>query len=250
MWQIGHRGYPDKYGDNNMVSFLKAAEAGFDMIELDVQLCKTGEIVVFHDTWFNDKYILDTPYEDLAKYDMVLLEDVFQEFAHTRMMLFLDIKGTPDIVHPLVRLIDIWFSRGDMHRIYVSGFNRGFVADLLQYNLRINVGFTTENMFTLDQLDMLCDRMSYICLHWTALDADVIAHLHKKGILVFAYTCKDNFILNHMLDYDLDGIVANYLVSGGPPVSPVPPAKQDAVAGKELFDVECLGNLEFEGDGE
>ena len=57
MWQIGHRGFPDKFGDNNMVSFTEAHRIGFDMIELDIQLCQTGEIVVYHDTWFENKYI-------------------------------------------------------------------------------------------------------------------------------------------------------------------------------------------------
>ena len=58
MWQIGHRGFPDNFGDTNMVSFLEAERVGFDMIELDIQLCNTGEIVVYHDTWFKNKYIL------------------------------------------------------------------------------------------------------------------------------------------------------------------------------------------------
>ena len=59
MIQIAHRGYSDKYGDNNIESFLEAIGSGFDMIELDVQLCKTGEIVIFHDTHLNERDIID-----------------------------------------------------------------------------------------------------------------------------------------------------------------------------------------------
>ena len=213
MWQIGHRGFPDKFGDNNMVSFLEAERVGFDMIELDIQLCKTGEIVVYHDTWFDNKYILDTPYCELKKFDMVLLEDVFEAFVATKMMLFLDIKGTEKIVTPLMYMIDKWFSRGDMNRIYISGFNRKFVKDIKKPFSRYNLGFTTENMFPPEQLDILCDGMGFVCFHWTALDKESIDHLHKKGILVFSYTCKDDFILNHMLEHDIDGIVSNYFIN-------------------------------------
>ena len=212
MWQIGHRGFPDKFGDNNMVSFTEAHRIGFDMIELDIQLCQTGEIVVYHDTWFENKYILETPYSDLKKYDMVLLEDVFEAFVATKMMLFLDIKGTEKIVQPLMDMIDKWFSRGDMNRLYISGFNRKFVKDIKKPFSRYNLGFTTENMFPPEQLDILCDGMEFVCFHWTALDKESIDHLHKKGILVFSYTCKDDFILNHMLEHDIDGIVSNYFI--------------------------------------
>ena len=34
MLKIAHRGYSDKYGDNNMKAFHEALYAGFDMIEL------------------------------------------------------------------------------------------------------------------------------------------------------------------------------------------------------------------------
>ena len=50
MLKIAHRGYSEKYGDNNMISFREALYAGFDMIELDILLCRTGEIVIYHDT--------------------------------------------------------------------------------------------------------------------------------------------------------------------------------------------------------
>ena len=54
---IAHRGYSGKYGDNNMMSFQAAYDNGFNMIETDVQLCKTGEIVIYHDLqWFTMIY--------------------------------------------------------------------------------------------------------------------------------------------------------------------------------------------------
>lgn len=243
MWQIGHRGFPDKYGDNNMVSFHQANRVGFDMIELDVQLCKTGEIVVYHDTWLQNKYIIDTPYHELKKCDMVLLEDVFETFVATKMMLFLDIKGTEKVVQPLVEMIDKWFSRGDMNRIYISGFNRKFVKDIKQPGKRFHLGLTTENMFPTEQIDLLCKDMDFICLHWTALDKEVIDHVHKKGILVFSYTCKDDFILNHMLDYDIDGVITNYFINSTTPNISAKFSSQSF--GSLLNDSEAQGNIEF-----
>ena len=45
---------------------------------------------------------------------MVLLEDVFEAFVATKMMLFLDIKGTEKIVQPLMDMIDKWFSKEEI----------------------------------------------------------------------------------------------------------------------------------------
>ena len=53
MW-IAHRGYSSKYSDNTRASFLGAIDAGFDMIELDVHLCESGELVIHHDLLFKE----------------------------------------------------------------------------------------------------------------------------------------------------------------------------------------------------
>ena len=59
MLVIAHRGYSDKCGDNNIPSFLEAVHYGFDMVEMDIQLCKTGEIIVYHDLTIDNKYIIE-----------------------------------------------------------------------------------------------------------------------------------------------------------------------------------------------
>ena len=46
---LGHRGASAHYPENTMVAFLGAMSAGADGVELDVRLCATGELVVFHD---------------------------------------------------------------------------------------------------------------------------------------------------------------------------------------------------------
>jgi glycerophosphoryl diester phosphodiesterase len=45
----GHRGLPELYPENTLLSFKKAIEAGVDMIELDVQKTKDGRLVIMHD---------------------------------------------------------------------------------------------------------------------------------------------------------------------------------------------------------
>jgi len=47
--RIGHRGAMGYAPENTLLSFRKALELRCDMIELDVRLCKSGELIVFHD---------------------------------------------------------------------------------------------------------------------------------------------------------------------------------------------------------
>jgi len=46
---FAHRGWSGRYPENTVLAFEKALEAGADGIELDVQLSKDGEVMVFHD---------------------------------------------------------------------------------------------------------------------------------------------------------------------------------------------------------
>ena len=57
MLKIAHRGYSALYTDNTIEAFTSAIEYDFDMIELDIQLCKYDDIIVFHDTMINNKEI-------------------------------------------------------------------------------------------------------------------------------------------------------------------------------------------------
>ncbi len=47
---IAHRGASGSEPENTLVAFSKAVEEKADAIECDVQICKSGEIMVFHDS--------------------------------------------------------------------------------------------------------------------------------------------------------------------------------------------------------
>ena len=45
----GHRGIKAHYPENTILSFEKAIELGVDMLEMDLNVTRDGEIVVIHD---------------------------------------------------------------------------------------------------------------------------------------------------------------------------------------------------------
>jgi glycerophosphoryl diester phosphodiesterase len=48
-WVLAHRGASAQEPENTLAAFRRAVAEGADGVELDVQRCATGEIVVFHD---------------------------------------------------------------------------------------------------------------------------------------------------------------------------------------------------------
>lgn len=210
MIQIAHRGHSFKYGDNNMISFQKAYEHGYEMIELDIQLCGTGEIVIYHDTYIDSQYVDQLSFDYLKTHNIILLEDFFREFRYKDVFIYLDIKGSYKVSYPLIDMLKKWFSHDSLKKIYISGFDRKFVDVFVDSQLPIHIGFTTENNFPIEQLKYITKHCSFACLHWTALDNEAIQFFKQNNIVVYAYTCKEDFILQYMKQFDLDGIVTNY----------------------------------------
>lgn len=212
MIQIAHRGYSDKCGDNNMPSFLEAVYYGFDMLEMDIQLCKTGEIVVHHDTYLHDRPICDYTFKELQELNIVHLEMVFDIIRIETIKIYLDIKGNADVIYPLIDMLRSRFSTRQLQRIYVSGFNRHFVKPLLDSKLPVKIGLSICNSFEKDDLEQLTRNMKFVCMDWQSLNHENIEMLHKNGILVYSFTCSNEYILQHMKQFKLDGIVTNYLL--------------------------------------
>lgn len=210
MLQIAHRGYSAKYGDNNMESFCQAIHHRFDMIELDIQLCKTGEIVIFHDTYLDGKAIIDYEVTELLPHGILTLDDFFLDISPNLIKVFLDIKGSPEVAYPLISMLSALFTDQQLRNIYISGFGRHSIETLRNTRLPICLGLTTSNDFTLEQLEALTKSLDFVCLHWTALNHENIEFLKSKNKLVFSYTCENEHNYRVMKQYSLDGIVTNY----------------------------------------
>jgi glycerophosphoryl diester phosphodiesterase len=101
---IGHRGAKGHIAENTIASIHKAIELGADGIEIDVFLCKSGEIVLFHDKTLEkltngDGNIEDKNLEELRKlkvlnssYSIPTLEEVLKSIDKD-VFLNIELKG-------------------------------------------------------------------------------------------------------------------------------------------------------------
>src|SRR6056297_2287931 len=79
--KIGHRGAMGYEPENTLRSFKKAIELNVDMVELDVYVCSSGELVVIHDdkvdkTTNGKGYVSEKSFDELRKLDAGMGEKI------------------------------------------------------------------------------------------------------------------------------------------------------------------------------
>ena len=156
---VGHRGA----GYNTLESFETALKSNVYMVELDIRLCKTGEIIIFHDhiIEYNNiiKYPEDMTFEEIKEYnkDICTLEEVF-DFIKGRCKIMIEIKKTRrDIVYKLKNFIkkqldtEYW----NKDNILVQSFYEPYLAEFNYNGIKkgltlAGILFSTEYLYYYD----------------------------------------------------------------------------------------------------
>ena len=214
MIKIAHRGYSSKFRENTMRSFIAALNKKFDMIELDIQLCRSGEIVVYHDLTIKDYKIIDLTLTELKEIDkdLITLDEFFRKIDSFKIKIFLDVKGFSEIVYPLKKFLINSVYKIYLPNIFISSFNLEIVEMMKTYPMSFKLGFTTCNVLTDKVKNQLIDNIDFVCIDYSVINKKDIHYLKSKKILVFSCTCKNDLILSYLKNFDLDGIVSDILI--------------------------------------
>lgn len=206
MKYIAHRGYSLRYRDNSVQAIYQALKRGYDGIELDIQQCKSGEIVLYHDVYIDDQFIEDMTLDELKSKNVCSLKEVYDTLPSIRRTkLFLDIKGNhPSIVVELIQ----FYENESVENIFFCSFNRKLIYALPEH---FQKGSTFETTFSTREYDSITRDLKAVVLHWTCLDHGFIAYCKMHGIQVFTYTHKEAKELEYMKRYDINGIITNGL---------------------------------------
>ena len=140
---FGHRGFSQNYPENTMLSFSQCADNPLiDGVELDVHMCRSGEVVVAHDfslkrTAGIDREIEDFSYDELRDIDVgsfkgpqfgdariPLLSDLFTAFGN-RFLYDIELKVKAGKVNSAMsrKVIDLISDFNLWPNILVSSFN-------------------------------------------------------------------------------------------------------------------------------
>jgi glycerophosphoryl diester phosphodiesterase len=150
---VAHRGYSGRYPENTMLAFKKAAEAGADEIEMDVQLSKDGTVVITHDESVErvtglKGWVRDLDFTELQKLDA---SSVFREKYGFNPIPSLDeylgwVKDTGIVTN-------IELKNGDY---YYEGLEEKTVALIQKHGLEEKIIFSSFNHASLLKCKKLC----------------------------------------------------------------------------------------------
>jgi len=219
--KIGHRGASGYEPENTLRSFKKALELGVDMIELDVYICKTGELVVMHDDKVNrttngSGYLTEKTYQELQKLDagkgekIPTLEQVL-DLVDKKIDVNIELKG-PNTAKPIAKVIDKYIRQKDWsdQHFLISSFNHRELAEFKKIMPQINIGIPCMGIpYGLVKSAKMLDAYS-INLSHELITQELIDDAHKKNLKVFVYTVNDHDDIKKMLSLGIDGIFSDF----------------------------------------
>ena len=224
MLKIGHRGARGYAPENTLKSFQKAIELGVDAIELDVQLCKSGELIVMHDdtidrTTDGSGFIKKLKLKDLKKLDAGMgeriptLEEVLS-LVDRRVKVNIELKG-PKTAKPVLKLIDEYIkTKGwNIDDFIISSFSRRELKKARAINPLIQIGFLISRFRLLDHWWMGFAkkiRADFIGPGLKITSKRFIRKAHKHGLRVYVWTVNESTDIERMRKWGADGVFSNF----------------------------------------
>jgi glycerophosphoryl diester phosphodiesterase len=211
---IAHRGYSSKYKDNSWSAFKNVKKKGFDMIEIDIQLCKSGEIIIYHDTFLKNKQISTLTLAEIKKKkkSIITLQEFFEYFDSNIQPVYLDMKGGEELAHRLFCFLKTYAI--NLTNIICCSFNKRHIDYLKLKIPELKVGFITSNILNTEDLENYTKNIDALIIEWNMLDNDTIKFCRQKEICVYTYTMKGIDSFNYIKNFNVDGIISNYRLFG------------------------------------
>jgi len=225
---IGHRGAPAYAPENTMVSFEKALDLGADLLELDVQLSRDGELVVMHDadvsrTTDGQGRIAELTLAQIRRLDagawfgadfrgqrVPLLSEVLA-WARGRTPLIIEIKRrlrpVPGIERKVVAALRDHGMVGD---VMVTSFNHLSVKLVkeLEPSLATGIHYNARLVDTVGAARAaLTDSVRFDWRYWTA---ELVDEVHAAGLGAnTAYPGSDEKEIESLVQMGLDSLCIN-----------------------------------------
>lgn len=227
---IAHRGYSGRYPENTMLAFRKAAEAGCDGIELDVQLTKDNVVVVIHDeridrTTDGCGSVKDYTYEELKTFNAAKLFPGVAEFEHiptfeeycawvadegiiTNIEIKTGVYYYPEIEK---KTIDIIQKYGLESKVLFSSFNHMSLVKVKELMPEAPCCALLGEK-GMGNAGYYCHTHGFAYYHpgYPGITDETVTGCKEYGIRMNVWTVNDMDALERLYDWGCDGIITNY----------------------------------------
>ena len=227
MLVIGHRGASGYVAENTLESIQKALDLNVDGIEIDVQRCASGEIVVFHDKRLNRLtgnrgFIEKTNFDELntilvkGKYKIPTLEQVL-ELIDDKILLNIELKGENTAI-PTAAILKKYLqsSQADIKKLIVSSKNWEELTLFKNQNTNIPLGVLSHyNILLEKKLNNIITKskeLNAVAIHpkFSILNKKAIDKMHSSGFLVYSWTINRPKDIKRAIQLGVDGIITDF----------------------------------------
>ncbi len=217
---IAHRGASGYAPENTLRSFSLALQMA-PMIELDVQVCKSGELIVFHDDtidrFTSDRYkISEVTFKQIHEYKYFQDNPVPQlfeviELVNAKIPINIEIKMS-GISQKVIECLQSYFNNQKRkHQDFViSSFHISEIEYFFNHapNIPRSLLFESEDEIDYQLVKTLSPISVSVCHEF--LSQKTIQQLHSMNIQVLTYTVNSKERLNELEKLGVDGVFSNY----------------------------------------
>lgn len=226
----GHRGASGSAPENTLEAFSLAARMGADGVELDVHLCRTGELVVAHDETVDrvsggSGRIADLSLKELKSLAfnrthpefrnarIPLLSEVFELLKPTGLSINIELKNSiidyPDLER---KVLESAARNFELDRILFSSFNHFSMVRMKALEPSVPCGLLYEAVLVSPWEYAKKLGMDAVHPHYSEvlLTADECSAAHKAGIQVNTWTVNAPEAMDAVLSEGVDILITNF----------------------------------------
>lgn len=219
--KVGHRGAKGYISENTLPSIQKALDLNVDGIEIDVHLCASGELVVFHDFTLDrmtngtgeiEKQTL-SQLQNLSvdgKYKIPTLTEVL-DLINAKCLLNIELKGEKTAL-PTVKLLHQYFDKGTWtyNDILISSFQRKELEAVYNFDKKMPLGVLTKA--SVNASIRFAKTINAVAIHpnFALLSKNNVKEAQDEGFKVNAWTVNDFESIERIKSYGVDAIISDF----------------------------------------
>jgi glycerophosphoryl diester phosphodiesterase len=217
---IAHRGASGYAPENTKAALIKAIEQGADMIEFDVHVLPSGEVILMHDHRVNRTtdglgYVLHQTFEalrllDAGENEQVPTLDEALDCINRRVRVDIELKGprSAKAVAAIIRrrLEQDW----EAADFLVSSFNHHELQEFKQLMPQIDI-VALQDSIPLDYAAFGEELgVVFVAPSDEFVNETYVADAHRRGIGVYVWTVNDPEEVERLYHMGVDGIFTDY----------------------------------------
>ncbi len=220
---VAHRSGAAYAPENTMAALDHAIAMKLDMVEIDVQQLKEGELILLHDDSFNrtageDKKVWEVGYDEVRDYDagswfspefsgeLLPKLDDFLKRAKGNIQVMIELKSTgreTNLVEGVVELIEKY----DMFdQCNIGSLNLELLKEVKTIDPKIETVYITPLIYSI-QYDI--DFIDAFSVETTMLTREMVVSMHLEGKRVYGWTANSKETIEKNLRCQVDGIVTD-----------------------------------------